>query len=156
MEVIMKSNNLLNDNKDSVEIVVIDKDIDVLCITAIDFPSGVMDAHEKLQAIIPLSKERRYFGLSRPENGIIVYRAATEELVKDKAEKFNCEPFIIKKGKYICITILDCMKEPQSIGKAFEKLISYSDIDHNGYCVEWYFSDKDVKCMVRLNEISQI
>ena len=33
-------------------------------------------------------------------------------------------------------------------GKAFEKLISYPNIDTSGYCIEWYYNDNDVKCMI--------
>jgi hypothetical protein len=130
----------------------IEKDIKVYCVTAKSFPDGILDAHKKLHAMIP-SKERRYFGISRPENGGIVYKAAAEALEKDKEEKFNCESFVIEKGTYRCLTIMNYMKDPQSIGKAFGELISYSDIDPNGYCIEWYQNDEDVKCMVRLKDI---
>jgi len=42
------------------------------------------------------------------------------------------------------------MKDIDSIGAAFNKLIQLSDIDPQGYCIEWYLSDKDVRCMVRV------
>ena len=50
--------------------------IGVLCITATSFPSGIMDAHQKQHELIPYTTERKYFGISRPENGGIVYKAA--------------------------------------------------------------------------------
>jgi len=134
------------------ETIIIEKDIRVFYITAKSFPDGIQDAHERLHAIIPFSKERRYFGISRPELGVIVYKAAAEELEKDKEQNFNCESFIIEHGKYRSITIMNYKKDPQKISEAFEELISYSDIDPNGYCVEWYHGDEDLKCMVRLNQ----
>ncbi|WP_251551965.1 transcriptional regulator [Neobacillus muris] len=132
------------------ETILIEKDIKVLCITAKSFPDGIQDAHERLHEILPFSKERRYFGISRPERGVIVYKAAAEELGNDKGENLHCESFIIEKGKYRSITLFNHNHDPQKISKAFEELISYSDIDPNGYCIEWYHGD-DLKCMVRLN-----
>lgn len=130
------------------EMIVIELDIKVLYVTAASFPEGIQGAHERLHEIIPYSKERRYFGLSRPENGVIVYRAAAEQF--EQEQDFNCEALIIKKGKYRSITVANYKNDPQKITKAFNELISYPDIDPNGYCVEWYQGDEDLKCMVRL------
>ena len=137
------------------ETVIIEKDIQIVCLTAKSFPEGIQDAHQQLHAIIPFSKERRYFGLSRPENGIIVYKAAAEVLENDKEASFNCESMVIEKGNYRCMTILEYKKDLQRISKAFEELLSYNDFDPNGYCIEWYHSDEDLKCMVRLKTKNQ-
>lgn len=131
------------------ETVVVEKDIKVYCITSKSFPDGILDAHQKLHAMLP-SKERRFFGISRPENGVIIYKAAAEVLESDKVEHFDCESFIIKKGHYRCITVLNYMEDHQGIGKAFSELISAPDIDPNGFCIEYYYNNEDVKCMVRL------
>lgn len=135
-----------------IEIINIDKDIKVFCKLAKSFPDGILEAHEKLHSLFPFTVERKYFGISRPENGVIVYKAAAEELEQDKEKKFNYESMIIKKGKYRCLTILEYTKDPQSIGNAFDILTSYSDIDPNGYCIEWYYSEQNVKCMIRLQD----
>ena len=133
------------------ETITLDNDITVFYINATSFPGGIMDAHEKLHALVPFSTDRRYFGISRPENGVIVYRAAAEEITPGEAKQFNCETLILKKGKYICLTVIDYAKDLQSIERSFEKLLAYPGIDPQGYCVEWYMNGKDVKCMVRLN-----
>ena len=75
----------------------LDKDIKVFYFTAGSFPSGIMDAHQKLHSIVPFSPGRKYFGISRPENGVIVYRAGTEELQPGEGKKFGCESLILKK-----------------------------------------------------------
>ena len=128
------------------------KDIKVLYIPAKTFPEGILDAHKKLHSLIPFSTDRKSFGISRPENGGIAYKAGAEEISRGEAEKLNCQTMILKKGKYTSITIQDFMKDPDSIGKTFEKLLANPSIDPEGYCVEWYFNEKDVKCMVRLME----
>jgi len=134
------------------ETTVLDNDIKVLYITASSFPDGIMEAHEKLHSLIPFSTERKYFGMSRPESGPIVYRAAAEEINNGEAEKYHCDTLIIKKGKYISITIKDYIKDIQSVKTAFDTILSQPGLDPQGYCVEWYLNEKDVRCMVRLEK----
>lgn len=128
-----------------------DKDIKVLYVTASSFPAGIAEAHQKLHSLVPVS-ERKYFGISRPENGHIVYRAAAEEKKPGEAETLLCPTMVVKHGNYISETIEDYAKNIHSIESIFDHLLEQSGIDPQGYCVEWYFNDKDVKCMVRLND----
>jgi hypothetical protein len=129
----------------------LEKDIKVFYITATSFPEGIMEAHEKMHALVADKKGRRFFGISRPENkGAIVYKAAAEELQEGEAEKLNCESMMILKGEYIGTTILNYPKDVQSISKAFDKLLRHPGLDPYGYCVEWYLNENDVRCMVRL------
>ena len=134
------------------EITMFDKDIKVIYITATSFPEGVQDTFEKLQAIVPFSKDRKLFGISRPENGTIVYKAALEEIKPGEAEVLGCDTLVLKKGKYISQTGYDFMKDLQLIGKTFRELLLHPGLDPNGYCVEWYTDNKNVKCMIRLAE----
>jgi hypothetical protein len=132
------------------ETITFDDDIKVFYVTAKSFPDGIMEAHVKLRALAPFSTDRKYFGISRPENGPIIYRAAAGEIEDGEAQKLNCDALVLKKGKYICLTVNDFMKDVQSVGRAFGELLAYPGLDPNGYCVEWYLNDKDVKCMIRL------
>lgn len=129
-----------------------DNDIKVLYIMATSFPDGILSAHQKLHTLVPYSSDRKYFGLSRPENGTIVYKAAAEEIIEGEAEKINCDTLILKKGKYLALTVNNYMEDIPRIGKSFTELLSVPGLDPEGYCVEWYVTDKDVKCMVRLME----
>jgi hypothetical protein len=136
------------------ETIKLDNDIKVFYVTAKTFPEGIPDATDKLHKLFPFSKERKIFGLSRPENNDkIVYRAAAEELEPGEAEKFNCETLIIKKGNYVCLPVNDFRKDIMSIDRAFKQLLKEPNLDPEGYCVEWYATDKEaVNCMIRLNE----
>jgi len=130
-------------------------DIKVYCIKAKSFPQGVLEAHQKLHSLIPYTLERKYFGISRPEvesQGKIVYSAAADELVAGDLSKYNLEEFIIPKGNYISIIAHNYMDNLPAIGKAFDKLTAFSEIDPQGYCIEMYLNDKEVRCMIRLNK----
>lgn len=125
--------------------------ISAMYITASSFPEGVLAAHQKLHRLVPRTDERKYFGISFPnQNGTIIYKAAAEEIGDGEAEKLSLEAYLIKKGTYISIDIHDFMNNVDAIGKAFQELIADPRIDPNSACVEWYVTDNDVKCMVRL------
>jgi len=133
------------------EIFTLDNDVKVFCETAKSFPDGILKAHEELRAIIPFSAERRYFGISGPnEKGVIIYNAATEEIYQGEAEELGCETFIIESGRYISMLIHDYTNDVQTILNAFQKLSAYPDIDPEGYSIEFYLNEKDVRCMIRL------
>jgi predicted transcriptional regulator YdeE len=127
-------------------------DINLFYISATSFPDGIMDAHQKLHTLVPFSTERKFFGISRPENGVIAYKAAAEELTPGEAEKLNLDTLVLKKGNYVSLTIHNYLEDIPAIDKAFKELLPHPRLDPNGYCVEWYLNDKDVKCMIRLND----
>jgi hypothetical protein len=132
------------------EVFILEKDIRVFYIKAKSFPKGVLEAHQQLHTIIPFSNQRRYFGISRPEKGTIEYWAAAEELKEGESEQYNCDSFTISKGEYISIEVRNYIRNIEGIGEAFNKLIMHEGIDPQGYCLEWYLNDEDVRCMIRL------
>lgn len=126
-------------------------DIQVMYVKADSFPNGVLAAHQKLHSNIPFSTDRKYFGISRPENGAgIQYKAGAEVLAPGEPEQYAFDTLVLPKGNYISVTINDYMKDIPAIGKTFQQLIAQPNIDPQGYCIEWYISNKDVICMVRV------
>lgn len=133
------------------ETIQIPEDITVFCKTADAFPEGITTAHEQLHAIAPFTENRHYFGLSRPENGEIVYKAAAEEKYPGEGHALKCETLVIKKGRYLAIDVPDYLNHPEHIGKAFEKLTDQPGIDPQGYCVERYLNNREMQCLIRLD-----
>ncbi len=135
----------------------IEKDINVVYIKATSFPDGVLAAHQKLHSIVPFTKERGYYGISygdtegtsRELGGGIIYKAVAEIL---SGEKYDLETFTIKKGNYLSVILKDYQKDISSIGKTFQKMLTEPRIDANGYCLEIYLNDKDMQCLVKLND----
>ena len=56
----------------------LERDIKVFYIQAESFPNGIEAAFKKLNSLIGKNKERRCFGISRPENNKFIYKAAEE------------------------------------------------------------------------------
>ncbi len=136
-----------------IEIITLVNDIEIFYQTADSFPEGILAAHKKLHSVIPFLHERNYFGISRPENGRVVYKACAEVLDVAEKEKYQLNTLVLKKGKYISTLVHNFKKKPESIGLAFQKLLSNPNLDPIGYCVEWYMNDDEtVKCLVRLKD----
>lgn len=132
------------------DLVHLEKDITVLCVTADSFPHGVEVAHQKLHQLVNKTAGRRYFGISHPAgHGKIIYHAAAEQMPGDNADILGCDEFFIRKGAYVSICIPNFMADIPGIGRAFEQLLQRDDIDPNGFCLEWYIGN-DVQCMVPL------
>lgn len=130
---------------------ILGEDIPVVCHKAKSFPDGIQTAHEELHRTLPYHEGRRFFGISRPdENGDIVYKAAAELLESDKLS--GLEKFTIKGGAYNTYYIKDYRDNIGAIADCFQLLLGQSEVDPDGYCIEWYIGNDDVKCMVRCND----
>lgn len=145
----------------TVEKITIDEDIHVIAVAAPFFPDGIGQAFDALHAVLEESPQRRIFGLSRPEqDGEIVYRAAAEALGEDEAEKVDFESITIKKGTYVSVTVPNFKQNVAAVGEAFQELMEVTNLDPEGYCVEWYdanlkgygTAEESVRCMIRLDD----
>ena len=126
-------------------------DIHVFYVQANSFPDDIKPAFDKLHSLIKMTTNRRFFGISYLEKpGKIIYRAAVEEDYPGEGKSLGCESFTIRKGEYINQYIQDFMKDIQVIGKTFEQLLKFPDIDPNGYCLELYEGMVNVRCLVPL------
>lgn len=130
---------------------ILGEDIRVVCYPADRFPEGIQNAHETLHGILPYNPHRRLFGMSRPdENGVVIYKAAAEIL---DSERFPAlENTVIKGGSYNTYYIQDYRENTDAIAECFELLTGQAETDPNGYCIEWYIGENDVKCMVRCDD----
>ncbi len=130
------------------EQIILEKPVQLFVVRAEKFPEGVLKAHQALHSIIPFQRERRYFGLSRPEGSQIQYWAAAEVLPTDHTHS-ELERMKLESGDYTGKQIAGFRNQIEAIGQTFQELIRLPEIDPGGYCVEWYH-EEDVTCMVRV------
>ena len=128
-----------------------EKDTVFACKRANRFPDGVQSAFETLHAQIPFSTIRKFFSFSwMNAQNEIVYLAGAEILTDEIYPEL--ENFTFKKGKYRGTIIQNFMKDIPKMGHLFQELCRDPELDQQGYCVEWYFNENDVKCFVKLND----
>lgn len=129
------------------------QDIEVIFLTAPNFPNDVPHTYEKLHALITDHSNRRYFGISQPdETGVIQYKACAEILPTDDFSTIDVQKYTILKGNFAAIYIVNHFKNSDCIGDALQELLKHAHLDANGYCLEVYknYTDLDVHCMVRI------
>jgi len=130
------------------------REIKILCVAATSFPDGVMGAFETLHRKIPSKENRTFYGISwMGKEGNILYKAGVTEIEHGEADKLRCEEFTIRQGEYLSVIIPDFMKNIPAMGESFRRLLADPRVDKKGYCVEIYFNDKDVRCMVTLDPL---
>jgi hypothetical protein len=131
----------------------IEKDIEVACIPAINFPHDIVAAHEKLHDLLPYRPGREYYGISWGDGkGGIVYKAASTMLAGNEAALEGLEIFTIKKGKYLCEILENYRQNIPGIKAAFASLLADPRIAPDGFCLEAKMIEKDLWCMVKLND----
>lgn len=127
----------------------IEQDIKLFYVQAESFPLGVGAAFKKLNELTGHEKDRLLYGISFPDGaGSIVYRAAVEETFPGEAEKAGCPIFVVRKGDYISAYLSDWKRDESIIGRTFQELLRDPHIDKQGYCLEIYPNEKDVRCLV--------
>ena len=77
--------------------------------------------------------------------------AAVKSTNLNESTQTGLETFILKKGEYHSMVILDFLEHIEKIGEAFHEILQKPDIDPNGCCAEWYLSEKEVRCMVHMD-----
>ena len=117
------------------------------------FPAGVGDAFKSLMGMFPKGDSRSYYGISEfAKDGSIVYYATAEETYEGEAEKYNCNVYVVKKGEYLSVTVSDWMVKTDSIKDVFENLMKDVRVDKTNPCMEWYKTENEMLCMMRMDE----
>jgi hypothetical protein len=128
----------------------LENDVNILYVTAKSFPDGIQEAYDALDKKLGTTEGRTFYGISYMYDGKIIYKAAAAENFDGEGGQLGCETMTVKKGNYLTETILDWKENMPAFGPTFQKLLDTPQLDQNSFCVEWYKSDKEVMCMVKL------
>jgi hypothetical protein len=138
-------------NHHIMETITLEHDIEVFYVQADSFPMGIQAAFEKLTALLGDMTGRHLYGISRPEGGHgIVYRAAVAAKTPGEGATYGLDSFIVRKGTYISEILEHYKQHLLDVSPTFDRLLHRPDIDPQGYCLEDYFNDTDIRCMVPL------
>lgn len=126
-------------------------DMKLFCVTAQTFPGGIKPAFTALENMLPTVSDRIFFGISYNTAEGIIYKAAVAEDFEGEGEIYGCETFILQGGEYLTETVLNWKNNEESIGKSFQRLLADPRLDEKFPCVEWYKSEGEVWCMVKMD-----
>lgn len=125
------------------------EDITVFGVHVKTFPNGIKEAFDLL--VTEFGKDRSYYGISwMEENDEVIYYAMVPEAFKGEANKYHYEKLLISKGDYRTETIFNWLDKVDSIKDVFSRLMPNGRPDKNRPCVEWYKSDDEMLCMIKV------
>ncbi|RYY52200.1 MAG: hypothetical protein EOO05_22215 [Chitinophagaceae bacterium] len=115
------------------------------------FPNGIKAAYDSLVDKLPGGFEGRpYYGLSKMENSQVLYYATAKEMETGEAERYGETRFSIPEGAYLAQTIWQWHDKTGSVANVFHELMQDVRVEPGSWCVEWYKSDEELVCMMRL------
>lgn len=135
----------------TMETLILNEPLKIFYVKATTFPDGVYEAHQKLHAKIPFTRERTYVGISHGSaNGSIHYYAGASELNEGELQEHGFPAFILQKGSYQFQDVTEYRTNLKRLAETFHKLLQNPKLDPKGYCVEWYLDENTCRCMVKL------
>lgn len=131
---------------------VANKEVKLFCTPIRSFPDSIQESFHNLETL--LSREgRTFYGISHgSEGGKIIYKVAVTENFEGEGKKYGFESFVITPGRYLTETVFNWKNKTNSIADIFKRLLSDPRLDHSFPCVEWYKSDRELICMVRISQ----
>jgi hypothetical protein len=113
------------------------------------FPLGIKEAFDSLVKVF--GPNRDYYGVSWfAEDGRVIYYSAVSEAFKDEAKKYDHEQLTLPKGEYLTAAIYNWMSKTDCIKDVFHQLMAGTNPTINSPCIEWYKSDDEMLCMVKI------
>lgn len=112
------------------------------------FPLGVNDAFDKLTDL--LGADRPFYGLSKMSDDGVVYIAAALKKSNQESAVHKLEEYTIPTGNYAVRQIKNWQRNLNAIPHVFGDLLRTDGLDNTVPCVEWYKSDEEMLCMVKL------
>ena len=128
---------------------ILDQDLKVFGVEVKTFPVGIKEAFDELISKLAPANERTYYGISTCTQEGMVYIAATDATIEGEGEKYGYKNYIVEKGEYLAVTMLDWMKKTASIKSVFEEMVQDTRADRTKPCVEIYKNDNEMVCMVK-------
>jgi len=129
----------------------IQHDIRVFGRQVVTFPLGVKEAFDELVHVVPEGLNRSYYGLSHLDaGGNIIYYAAVEEYAIGEGKKLGYDYYTIGKGEYLSAAIKNWLSKTDCIKDVFHEMMQDKRFDNITPCVEWYKSDEEMVCMLKI------
>ncbi len=131
----------------------IDSDIPVFGHEVPTFPSGVGEAFEEIVQWLPGGFDRPFFGISRMDGQRMIYVAGALEKFPGEGKPKFPQILAIEKGHYAVSELIGWKENVASIKDVFVGMVeNIPNADLAKPCVEWYFDDDKMWCMIKLKE----
>ena len=125
------------------------EDLTVIGVQVESFPNGIKEAFGSLMKTF--GSDRAYYGVSwMDENDSVKYYAMAREAFPGEGKPYNYESLTIEKGEYQTEAIHNWLSNIDCIKDVFHNLMANNKPAKNHPCIEWYKSDEEMLCMVKV------
>lgn len=126
------------------------EDLSIIGIQVKNFPNGIKEAFDSLIKV--LGSKRAYYGVSwLDESDSVKYYAMAREIFPGEGKRYNYELLTIEKGEYQTEAVQDWLSKTEGIKEVFHGLMANNKPDKSHPCIEWYISDEEMLCMVKIS-----
>ncbi|MGE5373611.1 MAG: hypothetical protein ACM3XO_01045 [Bacteroidota bacterium] len=102
-------------------------DVQLVVCRASEFPAGIKDAWDRLEAKLASLKGRKFYGLTFFEEGQLVYYAGLESKDEHEIASLGFPTIILKGGDYARVRLMDWTSHTDEISPIFGDLMEQSD-----------------------------
>ena len=124
----------------------------VWAVRSLAFPSGIPAAWSRLESIYPPRPGRRFYGLTRVENGREVYYAAVEQQTVAGGSPGRLLSLEVDGGRYARVKLFDWPEHTERIAGIFAELESAYPVRPGGFFIEFYRSRRELQLLVPIGE----
>ncbi len=128
-------------------------DIQLIVCRAVEFPAGIKDSWDRLEAKLASLKGRRFYGLTFFEEGQLVYYAGLEPKDEDEIDSLGFPTITLQGGEYARVKLMDWPSHADEIGQLFDELMEAYEKDPQGPTVEFYRSQNELHLMIPLQRV---
>ena len=133
----------------TMETYLLQQDLQTIGVQVTTFPNGIKEAFGGLMKTLGTSRD--YYGISWfDENGTIQYYAMAGLLHPEEATQHGYVTLTIPKGEYMTETLHNWMNNTDRIKDIFHRMLPNRNPGKSDPCIEWYKSDEEMICMVRI------
>jgi hypothetical protein len=132
------------------EVMVLEKEVDVIAFKVDSFPDGIGEAFDKLANGVT-NLDRSFYGICYCHREKVSYYAACEMKEPSDADAIPAIRLKIDKGSYLAEPLWNWRKNIDEIHEIFERMMQDKRVKSESTCIEWYKDDNVMWCMVKLS-----
>ena len=120
----------------------------VIAMEAATFPDGIGAAWRRLEALYPPRKGRRFYGLTRFDEGQLRYFAAVVPPTEQAAAPAGFVRLTMQGGLYARVKLEGWPERTGEFAQVFDHLMERFELSPGGYSVEFYRSQREAQLMI--------
>jgi hypothetical protein len=119
-----------------------------MCLKSPDGPSSAEDTFRRLESHLSSLKGRKFYGLSKLENGNLTYLACVNMEKDDDGDINGGQIIILEKGTYVREKISDWKKNLEQIPAVIDRVAAESTVNSERYVIEFYRSERELFLLI--------